>query len=206
MIRHILLSVICIACMYCSPKINAEDTALTSEIRSYKLENTDTLVDIGCGDAVHDKQIASYYPNLYFVLEDFPFDNKGHNIQKNLENRFKSIKHQYRFVAGREDTIPLASATYKRVICRRTIHEFTNRQKMASELVRILADGGILTVIEGIPEQPGFVDPYCNKPYLTKEEIINSFPSLTVLTDTVIVYPKWKLSMINFTKKKQIIN
>jgi len=144
--------------------------------------------------------------HLYFVLEDFPFDNKGHNIQKNLENRFKSIKHQYRFVAGREDTIPLASATYKRVICRRTIHEFTNRQKMASELVRILADGGILTVIEGIPEQPGFVDPYCNKPYLTKEEIINSFPSLTVLTDTVIVYPKWKLSMINFTKKKQIIN
>lgn len=207
MICRLVLYVIGISCTCCSSKISGDNVALRNEIRSYKLENVDTLVDIGCGNGNHDREIARYYPHLYFVLEDLPFDRQGHNMQKVITNRLKNtpsipaIQQHYRFVAGSEDTIPLPSASYKRVLCRRTLHEFSNRPKMVSELVRILSGDGVLTVIEGIPEQPGEIDPYCKKPHLTKEEVISSFPSLTVLNDTVLAYRNRKLSMVNFVKK-----
>lgn len=152
MIRYVILYSIVIAGICCSPKPNTYTFATQNEIRAYKLENVDTLVDIGCGDGGHDRQIARQYPNLYLVLEDFAVDLQGHNIPKRLNQRFTSINHRYRFVAGSEDSIPLPSGAHKRVLCRRTFHEFSNRQKMVSELVRILADGGILTVIESISE------------------------------------------------------
>ena len=65
---------------YCSCKTAAVTKAINDEVSYYKLENIDTLVDIGCGDGFHDQWIAHNYPNLFLILEDLPFDLQNHDI------------------------------------------------------------------------------------------------------------------------------
>ncbi len=64
---------IIIIIFYTSCKTVAVTSALKNEIQEYKLENVDTLVDIGCGNAYHDKLIYGSYPNMFFILEDLQY-------------------------------------------------------------------------------------------------------------------------------------
>ncbi len=148
---------------------------LKTEIESYGLHNGDTLVDIGCGDGTHAVYTSRFYPLSYFILEDI--DAKTFNlIEENYNHARKLtavIKGRYTVVLGTSDTIPLNSSTYKYVLCRKTLHEFTNPTKMIQEMNRILIIEGKLIVAEPEPIKQGEKDPYCRKLIMTKQAIID---------------------------------
>jgi len=176
------------------------------EISNYNLENVDTLVDIGCGYAYNDRYISSKFQNLHIILEDLPKDIWGNDLKKALVEYVKNSTFaptfgtNSRIVIGTTDSIPLQSGLYERVLCRITLHEFSNREKMVSELIRILSPTGTLIVVEKISAYEGERDKSCKQLYLTKENIIRAFKNLK-LVDTIPLQPLSKNGFLfKFTK------
>jgi len=145
---------------------------LKSEIDSYGLRNGDTLVDIGCGDGLHSTFVSHFYPNSYFVLEDLDTSKVG-QIANSKTEFYKYIRERHIVVLGKSDSIPLLSLSYKFLLCRKTLHEFTNKSKMIQEMNRILVASGRLIIVEVEPINEGEVDSYCKKVLMTKEIIID---------------------------------
>ena len=79
----LVYSVVFISCT--TTRYNRQEVYL-KEISRYNLNNGDTLVDIGCETGFHDYQIAHYYPDLFFVLEDIDANNLE-QIKKNNANK-----------------------------------------------------------------------------------------------------------------------
>ncbi len=177
------------------------------EISNYGIVGNDTLVDIGCGSAYYDRIISNKFPNLYFVLEDLPKDTWSNDLEKLLKRTVintpfaPNFQTNSRVVFGKTDSIPLNSEKYKLVLCRITLHEFSNRQKMTYELSRILSSEGTLVIVEKLSSYKGEKDKKCKQLYLTKEEVINSFKNLQ-LTDTIRLQPLTENGMIFKFKKK----
>lgn len=164
------------------------------EISNYNLENIDTLVDIGCGFASGDRFISSKFKNLHFILEDLPKNIWGNDLKialiKNVKNTpfAPTFGTNSKIIFGTTDSIPLQSGQYERVLCRITLHEFSSREKMISELTRILSLTGTLLIVERTSLYEGQRDKYCKQLYLTKEEIIKAFSNLK-LVDTIQLQP-----------------
>jgi ubiquinone/menaquinone biosynthesis C-methylase UbiE len=195
---------------------NDDEQAMQLEIKEFALANVDTLVDIGCQDGEFSREIARAYPNLYLILEDletYKLCTKGGtncmtvNTKKQVTKKFKNSKKypnvagRYTFIAGEIDSIPLATAAFKRVLCRRTVHEFVQQQKMVSELKRILSSNGMLTIVEAEPNYPNQVDIFCNKRYLTKNEVIELFKDFQLDSFKTIQYGNDKMNIYNFRKQ-----
>lgn len=127
---------------------------MKKEIISYNLETIDTFVDIACGYARYDKIISNQYPNLHLILEDLSSADWNNDLKKYLINYVQNspsapkFKTNTRLVFGTPDSIPLKSEKYERVLCRISLHEFTKREKMISELVRILSPTGTLIIVK----------------------------------------------------------
>ncbi len=194
---------------------NDDEQAMQLEIKEYALANVDTLVDIGCQDGEFSREIARAYPNLYLLLEDlenYKLCTKGGtncmtvNTKKQVTKKFKNSKKypnlagRYTFITGEIDSIPLATAAYKRILCRRTLHEFTERTKMVKELKRILSHDGTLTIVEPEPAYPNQLDIFCNKKYIPKKEMLEIFKDLQLQTVKTITYSNGKMNIYNFTK------
>ncbi|MBK6381766.1 MAG: methyltransferase domain-containing protein [Chitinophagaceae bacterium] len=149
------------------------------EISNYNLENIDTLVDIGCGFAHGARFISSKFQNLHFILEDLPKDIWGNDMKVILTKNVRNTPAAPTFgtnsmiVFGTPDSIPLQSGRYERVLCRITLHEFSNREKMISELIRILSPTGTLLIVERTSSYEGQRDKYCKQLYLTKMKSSN---------------------------------
>lgn len=212
-----LCFVIIIGFIYLSCNKAAFLSAQKSEIQQYHLENVDTLVDIGCSDGYFDRQIANYYPNVFFILEDLSVldyhSKKGHpeikqsystvtEVGKVFKNRkeYPNIENRFKLVIGFEDSIPLANDRFNRILCRRTFHEFKNKEKMASELRRILKPNGKLTIVEVLPKYNGEQDPYCGNPYMTKDEIKKLLIPLHIYEESFIPYKTGELNILTFIK------
>lgn len=191
--------------------------AQKSEILQYQLENVDTLLDIGCSNGYFDRQIFEYYPDVFFVLEDLPnlvyHSKKGQTVinetyptitevGKVFKNskRYPGIENRFKLIIGFEDSIPLPSNAFERILCRRTLHEFKNMDKMLSEIKRILKPNGKVTIVEVLSKYSGEQDPACGNLYLTKEEIKRMLMPLRFDSESTAVYRTEELSILTFTK------
>lgn len=205
------------AFLYVSCNTAAILAAQKKEIQLYELENTDTLLDIGCGNAYFDRQISNYYPNVFFVLEDLPVleyhTKKGQpetkslyptveEVQKNFRNskKFPGIRDRFKLVIGFEDSIPLTSDAFARILCRRTLHEFKKKEKMVAEIRRLLKQNGKLTIVERLSKYSGERDPYCGNQYMTKDEIIQLLSPLRFASESIAYYKSGELHILNFEK------
>ncbi len=195
--------------------MDIKKTPLYPEILEYKLDKVDTLIDIGCQDGQFAKLIAHLYPDLHFVLEDlneYLLCHKGgvkcnshqtsFEIKRNLKNsKFApNIENHYEFILGKMDSIPLKTASCKRVLCRKTLHEFDKLNKMVNELYRILEPNGILSITEVEAQYENHFDNMCNKQYLTKDEIVKIMHQFKFLGYKPIAYKEGNMNIYNFTK------
>ncbi len=212
------MKIICIVCVTIifivsscsSAKLNFRAyPTLNDEIEAYNLNGIDTLVDIGCNWGFMTEFIEYKYPSMYFILEDLPeftnyVKNKQMNTQSCVSKTLRGMKKKYQFVAGFEDSIPLPSNSYKKVLCRKTVHEFTNVEKMVSELTRILKNDGELIIVEPEPFEGHEYDKYCKRKHLTTEEIIKIFSKLKLVKSYKIPYKEgkisWQMAVLRFTK------
>lgn len=175
MIKYLLLITIVVFISCTTTRYNRQEVYL-KEISKYNLNNGDTLVDIGCETGFHDNQVAYYYPNVYFVLEDIDANNLAQIKKNNANPQFENpMKGGYELVLGGEDSIPLKQASYKKILCRKTLHEFAYPGKMISEFKRILVPGGEVIIIDINPKYPGQKFHDCIRPFLNKAQIIQLF-------------------------------
>lgn len=214
-----LISVLFLSCKATSVSKNTanEIAGYKTEILKYRLENEDTLVDIGCGPGYVDHIISHYYPKLFFILEDLPYlikvEEKQNTLTKELVEtkaevgRFlknstfsPNIEKRYQLIIGKEDLIPLPSSSFNKILCRMTLHEFVNKQKMVSELERILRPKGILTIVEAEPNFNGEVEKYCGNKYIAKESILQMFNAFTLKDTNTVNYSDRKMNILHFTK------
>lgn len=178
----------------CSKLLQTYKTEVKNEIIEYDLYNSDTLVDVGCGNGIFDCEISHYYPNLYFILEDIPRNYVYKNIASTLKSTFNqnsicpNMINKNSFISGKIDSIPLQSNTYSKVLSRVSLHEFENKDKMADELYRILKPNGILIIVEKEPKFEAEFDKSCLNKYLTKNEIERYFPKMTIHKQCYIEY------------------
>jgi SAM-dependent methyltransferase len=158
-----------------SPKINLLKSQLNKEIfekelKNFKLIDGDTILDIGSNDGYMDQMLFKLFPNSFFVLEDV-YDNR----QLNPANTSVEFKKQSRFVTGTANKIPLATAQYKQIICRNSLHEFSDVNTMASEMCRVLQKSGILIISEQTPFVKKQICMSTKRYFLTNKEIEEIF-------------------------------
>jgi ubiquinone/menaquinone biosynthesis C-methylase UbiE len=115
LIKYLLLIITVVFISCTTIRYNRQEVYL-KEISRYNLKNGDTLVDIGCETGFHDNQIAYYYPDLFFVLEDIDANNLEQIKKNNANPQFVNpMKAGYELVLGTADTIPLQQASYKKI-------------------------------------------------------------------------------------------
>ena len=76
---------------------------------------------------------------------------------------------------------------------------------MLKEIHRVLRDSGNVIIIEGLPEKEGEKEPFCKKPFLKAEYIINVFNQngfqLQNQTEEIMSFDKnRKLCILTFKK------
>lgn len=172
-----------------------EQLVFDHEVAKYKLSGTDTLVDIGSWDGFHDELIFKFYPAMYFILEDI--DAKCLEASKYGFKQGKQklwLKDHSLKVMGTPDSIPLASAQYKHILCRLTLHEFTEPTRMLQEMKRIMAADGELIIVERLPAYEGQIEKWCQRKLLTETEIINLLATngFKLISSDSTKYPKNK--------------
>ena len=151
-----------------------------SEAKFLNLKDGDTLVDIGASGGAINGMYSVVRSNLYQILTDI--DKKRLN-EKAVQSNYKYLKKlyyptntfSYSILLHKPDSIPLASNSFDKVLCRRSFHEFSNPVEMLSEIHRILRDSGNVIVLEGVPEKEGEMEPVCKKPFLKADYIISVF-------------------------------
>ena len=208
----ILISVFYVS--FSSQKVS-NTKGLADEISNYNLESIDTLVDIGCQNGEFSKELLLANPKLYLVMEDLKeysyCDENGknckyYNTQEEINKVFLKkknlnlFKNRYKFIAGTTDSIPLPTNSCKVILCRKTIHEFSNSAKMISELYRVLEKGGLLMIVEAEPKYPNQKDENCKHKYLTRVEVINLFKQFKYLKVSAVYYKGGEMNLYKYSK------
>ena len=152
----------------------------TNEVKLLNLKNGDTLVDIGAGGGSINGMYSIVRSNLYQILTDIDKKKLNEKIVKSNYKYLKKLYHptnsfSYSLLIHNQDSIPLKSKSFDKILCRRSFHEFAKPIEMLKEIHRILNDSGNAVVIEGLPEKEGEKEPFCKKPFLKAEYIISVF-------------------------------
>jgi len=178
------------------------------EIVKYGLKDKDTLLDIGSNYGVQSATIFRFYPNAFFVLEDIQ-SRYSHPVKTSIlvDNKLRYFDDHSTYVNGTADSIPLPSSSYRLILCRKTVHEFTHPTQMLKEIRRVMTSDGVLIVEEAKPKKEGEIDPYCKMKHLTREELLNLFSAngfrlLSSDTTTFAVRKKTdgNLNILKFSK------
>ncbi|MDN3658167.1 class I SAM-dependent methyltransferase [Ferruginibacter paludis] len=174
--RKYLLFILTVVLISCSVTRYNRQEVYDNEISRYGLIDGDTLVDIGCETGFHDNQIAFYYPHIYFVLEDIDTSNLA-IIKRNIASTgfVNNMQAGCETIVGGVNNIPLASGRYKKILCRKTLHEFENPDQMINEFKRILIPGGEVIIAEINPKYPGQRFHDCVRPFLNRTQIMDLF-------------------------------
>mgnify|MGYP003383960506 CR=1 FL=1 len=198
--------------IYCQKDFNAEETLkfYRNEIELINLKSGDTLVDIGAGYGYVNALYASLVPNIFQVLLD---TDKKVLSRSNLKQAYKEIRKSthsafnfnYDFKISLKDSIPLDPSSCNKILCRRSLHEFTEPSKMLKEIRRVLKDSGEVGIIEAQPKRKGIRDDYCGLPYLMPDEIIKMFTDHKFILknqqkEEMNLIGKGTFSVLTFTK------
>lgn len=179
-----------------------------NEIVKYGMKDKDTLLDIGSNYGVQSATIFRFYTNAFFVLEDIQ-SRYSHPFKTSIlvDNKLSNFDDHRMYVNGTADSIPLPSSSYRLILCRKTVHEFTHPTQMLKEIRRVMTSDGVLIVAEAKPKKEGETDQYCKMKHLTKQELLtlfsaNGFKLLSSDTTTFPVIKKTdgNLNILKFGK------
>ena len=169
-----------------------------AEISKYKLEDFKTLTDVGCAELESEKRISFLYPNTKFILVDANpkvIKRAKKLIKINTFNSSYNYEKNCQVISGGADNIPLADNSSELVLCRKSLRNFNDINKMSGELTRILSKNGILIIVE-----PIINDSKSQQEYFSKENIINLFQKngLSLISSDTSSYKVEKKGVENF--------
>ncbi len=139
-----------------------------------KLGLNDTICDIATGFGLSISILSDYLPasTIYFV-EDI---NRGDCSKKSFKNAFdfygsKANINNFRFAIGTKENIPYPSNLFNNITVFISIHEFTDKELMLTEIDRIMRDTGSLYVLENVYKDTVVKDENCGFDYLKESEL-----------------------------------
>ena len=137
-----------------------------------KINQNDTVADIGSGDGYNLIRLSKYYPSVKYFVEDIDSSklNKA-NFLKNIKlfNSSLSIDN-FEFVYGTTTSTNLPKNYFTKVIMIAVVHEFDDKQSMFSDIKSILKTTGHIFIEEPLVTKNTRKDKGCNNPYLTESE------------------------------------
>ncbi len=188
--------------------------ALGDDFSFIQLEAGDTVASIGAATGWFEVAYSTYRDSLVFYVEDIdPESLQQKNLDKLLrfyERKFdEPISNTFILQLGTESSTKLPSNTFDKVLLRLSFHEFSERDAMMKEVLRILKPRGIFYMAETLVDSTGKLEPNCGHPLLSKEDLLKdmqaygfqeigmSDPSYSFEEDSSYVF-----TMIRFQQKR----
>ncbi len=186
--KKVVIGFLCLLFVGCIATQNTHSYSLEEHIKDYKekqkyypqiaslinLPIIDTICDIGGGNGISSSLLATYLPpSTIFFEEDinenflkksmFKYTFKMYNSPANIEN--------FRFKLGTETSIPYATKSFNNITVFNSIHEFTDKELMLTEINRIMRDTGYLYLFENVCLDTIVKDENCGFDYLKESEL-----------------------------------
>jgi ubiquinone/menaquinone biosynthesis C-methylase UbiE len=144
-------------------------------ILKMKVQNKDTICDIGGGWGYSSARLSYYLPDITYYEEDI---NKRFCNKRKFKETFNLLSPQanienYHFFIGTNTKIPFADNSFKTVTVFISIHEFDQKDIMLGEIKRIMRNDGKLFIGETVYKVTPAVDPHCKFNYLSETELYN---------------------------------
>jgi ubiquinone/menaquinone biosynthesis C-methylase UbiE len=139
-----------------------------------KVNENDTITDIGGGFGYHSSMLAKYLPkSIVYFEEDI---SSKICSKKSFKRTFKFYNStapldNFYFFVGTPTKTPFANKSSKIITVFISIHEFAYKDLMMTELKRILQDDGKLYIVESVYKNTPHIDPTCKIPYLSEMQL-----------------------------------
>lgn len=104
-------------------------------------------VDLGCGPGQVSCALATLQKSSTFVLID-PDPNALDHARRNTQKL--NNKHQFQFLKGKAESIPLPSASVALVVSRGSVFFWENQADGIREIYRVLQSGGVAMIGGGL--------------------------------------------------------
>lgn len=117
---------------------------ISRELRSFKVERNDRILDVGCGSGIVTRFLASAHPDAEIVGCD--------SSEERLVQARESARalRNIRFCGGNITALPFPSGFFDSVVCRYVLEHLSAREATEAmrELFRTLRPGGVLCAID----------------------------------------------------------
>ena len=138
-----------------------------------KINQNDTVADIGSGDGYNLIRLSKYYPSIKYFVEDIDSSKLNRaNFLKNIKifNPSLSISN-FEFVYGTATSTNLPKNYFTKIIMIAVVHEFDDKTSMFNDIKSILKTTGHIFIEEPLVTKSTRKDKGCNNPYLTEAEL-----------------------------------
>lgn len=147
-----------------------------------QINDRDTIVDIGSSSGAYDGAFCTIgnFKAVHFVLTDISSYCLDSNRVNNMiayysRLRGSALPASFSRVICTTDSLMLPANSYKKVWVFNTLHEVSDKQRMARQIAAILQSGGELIVAELMATERNPIHKGCKKKLMSKEEIVELF-------------------------------
>jgi ubiquinone/menaquinone biosynthesis C-methylase UbiE len=148
------------------------DRDLKVEFDLYNLSKGDTILDVGAGSGYVQSMIGCYYDSIHYCLLDIDsttLNNENIKFSKDYYSKLykKDINFTYDIIINNNvNKLPFKDKSFNKIMCRLTLHELSNLDKILEEMYRVCKNGGEIIIVERTSET-GEVDDNCGNKYLS---------------------------------------
>lgn len=191
---------------------------LVDDVLRYNKKGNPIILDVGCGPGLLTKE---------FVLRSRAFSVTGIDISRVAIGMAKKNCKEFSnasFMAGNVDHLPFPSDSFDIVVCKDTLHHFSDPKKAMREMLRVVKKGGMVYVQDLRRDVPWYLLKrvvsrnnvmekliyYSTRAAYTKEEIGKMLKSLDIKTFhittrkvTEALRKKYKQKQINIPLLRQ---
>jgi len=131
-----------------APSFNDEDT-LVGLVEAVKPTRQDRVLDVACGTGVVTFRLAK------MAKEVIGLDLTGEMLQRARKQRHDRGVENVRFALGEAEALPFESGTFDTVVCRMSLHHFSDPQRAIAEMVRVTRPGGRVVLADIVTSSSG---------------------------------------------------
>ena len=114
---------------------------LTFNFKKYKLKNSGTMLDVGCGEGRHIFGVMQDYPMMKCIGLDM--DKKSLEIAEEGYEYFESISNVgAEFLKGSAYSLPFSNNTFDLIVCSEVLEHLHEYNDAVKEIYRVLKPGG----------------------------------------------------------------
>lgn len=137
--------------LYCTKVVKPK--MVTKLIQNLNLRGHEKVLDLGCGRGLMLCEVAQHLPRgEAHGIDVWSTDQSGNKPEATLENaRLEGIQERVTVHTGDVQTLPFPDAAFDAIVSSLCIHNIKNknsREKVLSELLRILKSGGKFAIAD----------------------------------------------------------